>query len=105
MRRQKIFHVATRTRSCWVVKICQNLPHKCLSSPGDCPAQVLKDDFVSDISMKHGFDLHMLVACGGKERTAIEWKTLLAQAGFKLNGIFPSKAMKSVLEAELLCTE
>ena len=77
------------------------LPTVLLSS-GACSGQVLKDDFVNEISMRHGFDLHMLVACGGKERTANEWKNLLGQAGFKLNAIYPSKALQSMLEAELV---
>ncbi|KAK9822600.1 hypothetical protein WJX74_009293 [Apatococcus lobatus] len=64
--------------------------------------QVLKDDFVNDISMRHGFDLHMLVACGGKERTELEWRNLLGRAGFHLNKIYPTKAMQSMLEAELV---
>lgn len=67
-----------------------------------CLLQVLKDDFINDVTMAQGFDLHMLVACGGKERTESEWKALLGQAGFKLNNIYPSKALQAMLEAELM---
>ena len=52
--------------------------------------------------MRHGFDLHKLVACGGKQKTETEWKNLLGQAGFKLNAIYPSQALQSMLEAELV---
>ncbi len=34
-------------------------------------------------------DLHMLVMLGGRERTAPEWKRLLAAAGFRLDAIRP----------------
>jgi hypothetical protein len=29
-------------------------------------------------------DLHMLVALGGRERTEVQWRTLLADGGFEL---------------------
>lgn len=66
-----------------------------------CALQVLEDEFVNDMTVRHGFDLHMLVVCGGKERTRSEWEALLGQAGFKLNKIYPSKGIQSMIETEL----
>jgi len=43
-------------------------------------------------------DLTMLVLPGGKERTAEEYRTLYAAAGFKLTRIVPTKADVSVIE-------
>ena len=45
-------------------------------------------------------DIEMLVSPGGKERTAAEYKELLAQAGFRLTRIIPTKSPYSVIEAE-----
>ena len=44
-------------------------------------------------------DLEMLVAPGGKERTAAEYKELFSQAGLKLTRIVPTKSPYSVIEA------
>lgn len=44
-------------------------------------------------------DLEMLVAAGGKERTAQQYKELFAKAGFKLERIVPTISMASVIEA------
>jgi hypothetical protein len=44
-------------------------------------------------------DLNMLVAPGGRERTAEEFEALLASAGLRLNGITPSASGWSVIEA------
>ncbi|KAK9822555.1 hypothetical protein WJX74_004228 [Apatococcus lobatus] len=62
--------------------------------------QVLDDDFVSDLTVRHGFDLHMMAMANGKERTTSEWEALLGQAGFKLNKIFPTKGIQSLIETE-----
>ena len=61
---------------------------------------MLQDDFVSDMTVRHGFDLHMLVMLNGKERTALEWQALLNEAGFKLNKIYPTKGIQSIIETE-----
>lgn len=45
-------------------------------------------------------DLTMLVIPGGKERTAEEYRELLAKAGLKLNKIVPTQGGISVIEAE-----
>jgi hypothetical protein len=44
-------------------------------------------------------DLEMLVAPGGKERTAAEYKELFSQAGLRLTRIVPTKSPYSVIEA------
>jgi ubiquinone/menaquinone biosynthesis C-methylase UbiE len=44
-------------------------------------------------------DLVMLMIPGGKERTAEEYKTLFAEAGFQLNRIVPTDSEVSVIEA------
>jgi ubiquinone/menaquinone biosynthesis C-methylase UbiE len=44
-------------------------------------------------------DLEMLVAPGGKERTAEEYKELFARAGLQLTRIVPTKSPYSVIEA------
>ena len=44
-------------------------------------------------------DLLMLMFPGGRERTASEWRDLLARAGFTLTQIMPTKAPESVIEA------
>ncbi len=44
-------------------------------------------------------DLEMLVSPGGAERTAEEYRELLAQAGFRLTRIIPTKSPFSIVEA------
>ena len=44
-------------------------------------------------------DLEMLTSPGGAERTANEYRELLAQAGFELKRIVPTKSPMSVIEA------
>ena len=44
-------------------------------------------------------DLEMLTLPGGKERTEQEYKTLLEQAGFRLNRIIPTNSPFSIVEA------
>jgi hypothetical protein len=45
-------------------------------------------------------DLEMLVTPGGVERTADEYRELLAQAGFRLTRIIPTASPYSIVEAE-----
>ena len=47
-------------------------------------------------------DLHMLALLGGRERTAAEFRGLLADAGFTLSRILPTQAAESILEAKPL---
>lgn len=44
-------------------------------------------------------DLHMLVMPGGLERTADEWRSLLASGGFELNSIQPLSGSWQLIEA------
>ena len=45
------------------------------------------------------YDLHMLVLCpGGRERTVVEYQSLLELAGFRLTGITPTTSYVSVIE-------
>ncbi len=44
-------------------------------------------------------DLNMLVMAGGLERTADEFRALLAEAGFELTRIVPTKSKSNVIEA------
>jgi O-methyltransferase/methyltransferase family protein len=44
-------------------------------------------------------DLIMLMFPGGRERTASEWRDLLAKAGFTLTRIVPTRAADSLIEA------
>jgi len=45
------------------------------------------------------FDVVMLVMTGGKERTAEEYRQLLADAGFRLNQVIPTSLDLSIIEA------
>jgi O-methyltransferase domain/Dimerisation domain len=47
-------------------------------------------------------DMTMLVVTGGEERTASEYKALLARAGLKLTRVIPTRSDVSIVEAELL---
>jgi hypothetical protein len=44
-------------------------------------------------------DLEMLVSPGGMERTAEEYRALLAASGFRLTQIIPTKSPFSIVEA------
>ena len=48
----------------------------------------------------HVMDLNMLVMTGGMERTAKEYESLLARAGFRLTRIVPTASPFSVIEAQ-----
>ena len=56
------------------------------------PEQI-QPDFV------HVMDLNMLVMTGGLERTAKEYETLFAKAGFRLSRVVPTESPFSVIEA------
>jgi spermidine synthase len=49
-----------------------------------------------------GMDLNMLVMAGGRERTAAEYQTLLAGAGFRLDRIIPTHSPYSIIESTRL---
>ena len=44
-------------------------------------------------------DLQMLIMTGGRERTAAEYRALLARAGFEMTGVIPTKSPVSIVEA------
>ena len=46
------------------------------------------------------FDLNMMVMTGGKERTAAEFRALLAAAGFELLRVMPTTVPTSIVEAK-----
>jgi hypothetical protein len=46
------------------------------------------------------FDLNMMVMTGGKERTAAEFRELLAAAGFKLLRVIPTNVPTCIVEAQ-----
>ena len=47
------------------------------------------------------FDILMLVAPGGQERTEQEYSTLLSKAGLRLTRVVPTESPVSVVEAGL----
>jgi hypothetical protein len=50
--------------------------------------------------MSHVLDLEMMVICDGKERTEVEYRDLLAGAGFKLTRVVPTEGSPySIVEA------
>ncbi len=54
----------------------------------------------SELEMRLMSDLNMLAITGGKERTATEWKALLARSGFEVRSIIPvAAALVSIIEA------
>lgn len=50
-------------------------------------------------SLGKWLDLHMLVMLGGRERTADEYRSLLAAAGFELTSVIPTQSGASLVEA------
>lgn len=58
---------------------------------------VVKDGDAPDMSKI--LDLEMLVSPGGKERTAEEYRRLLAASGFRLTRIIPTQTPYSIVEA------
>jgi hypothetical protein len=52
----------------------------------------------NDFHPSKWIDIEMLVNPGGKERTAPQWETLLAQSGFRLSRIVPTPSLFSVVE-------
>jgi hypothetical protein len=59
------------------------------------------------VGLKPGFDfskdldIEMLVMTTGRERTADEWTKVLADGGWRLMGITPTRGMSAIIEAEL----
>ena len=84
---------------------------QCLSILGNCRRAMKPDSRLLIIEMvlpSNGqphpgkmVDLIMLVAPGGRERTELEYATLLSQAGLRLNKIVPTESAVSIVEATL----
>ena len=53
----------------------------------------------NDRSISKDYDILMMTAPGGLERTQAEFRALLAQVGFELSSITPTSTMVSVIEA------
>lgn len=53
----------------------------------------------NDPSFSKQMDLQMLVMTGGRERTAAEYRALLARAGFEMTGVIPTRSPVSIVEA------
>ncbi len=49
-------------------------------------------------SVSKAFDMTMMVFPGGQERTAAEFRSLLAASGFTLSSITPTSTMISIVE-------
>ncbi len=68
-------------------------------------AKLLLIEGVVDPTARNSFildlDIEMLALTTGRERTRIEWETLLSRAGFRMTRIIPTAASSSIIEAEL----
>jgi O-methyltransferase domain len=60
---------------------------ECILAPGNDPGFI------------KWLDLEMLLLPGGRERTEEEYRSLLANAGFKLTRVVPTKSPVCVIEA------
>ncbi len=80
------------------LRILRNI-HQAMNGPATLllVELVLKDRNEQDFGKL--MDLNMLVMAGGKERTAEEFRELLAAAGFELQRIVPTKSASKVIEA------
>jgi hypothetical protein len=80
------------------LRILRNI-HRAMQRPATLllVEQVLKDRNEADFAKLA--DLNMLVMAGGLERTAEEFRALLAEAGFELVRIIPTKSASKVIEA------
>ena len=74
----------------------------CRRVMGDGARLLVVDTVVSDgdgFSPGKVIDLNMMVLSGGRERTADEFRRLLAAAGFTLTRVLPTRFPNSVVEA------
>ena len=59
------------------------------------------------VGLREGFDfgkeldIEMLVMTTGRERTAEEWTKVLAEGGWRVTRIIPTRGMSAIIEAEL----
>ena len=88
----------------WNEDQCQTILGNCRNAmkPG---ARLLIVEFVLPEGNAPHFgkvaDMVMLTIPGGEERTAAEYRTLLAAAGLKMKRVFPTASDVSIVEAEL----
>ena len=80
------------------LRILRNI-HRAMNGPATLllVELVVKDRNEADFAKLA--DLNMLVMAGGLERTAEEFRGLLAEAGFELTRIVPTKSTSNVIEA------
>jgi hypothetical protein len=68
-------------------------------------AKLVLLEAVVDLSKGYDFgmdlDIEMLVMTTGRERTAEEWTAVLAEGGWRLTRIIPTRGMSAIIEAEL----
>lgn len=85
----------------WDDAACRQLLSSCrraMTSHSRLLAVELVVDPARSGELAYGMDLHMLVALGGKERTAAEFRELYEAAGLRLNRIIPAGSMVSLVE-------
>lgn len=59
---------------------------------------VLPDTGASELQAR--FDLAMMTINSGMERSALQFRELLAEAGFKVTGVWPREEGDGIVEAE-----
>ena len=84
---------------------------QCLTILGNCRAAMTAESRLLIVEMVlpegntphpgHMLDMVMLMVAGGQERTAAEYNTLLARAGFQISRVIPTASAVSVVEATL----
>ena len=84
------------------VKILKNCRKAILEETGkviivDVVLEPEGNDLFDDTSLV--FDLVMIAHTSGKERTELEWKKVLEEAGFPLYNIIKIPALQSIIEA------
>lgn len=69
---------------------------RCRAAMGPDARLLLFESVIADDTGWHLaklIDLHMLVLFGAKERTEQEWRALLAEAGFEVTGVVPTRGL------------
>ncbi|WP_327355116.1 methyltransferase [Streptomyces sp. NBC_01304] len=87
----------------WDDASCVRILQSCRQVMSDDARLLIVDTVVpegDEFSPSKIIDLNMMVLSGGQERTAEEFRALLAEAGFRLTRIVPTRSPSSVIEAE-----
>ncbi len=79
------------------LKILKNIYQFLPLTAGSCSLKWWFRQVTSRTSAR--FRIEMLMSLGGAERTPDEYRDLLAQAGFELRAIIPTKSPLSIVEA------